>query len=202
MPPSSVPIIGLLGGIASGKSHYARELQHLGCPVISADDLVSELYRRPEILQTLSQWWGPQVLLPDGTLNRPAVASLIFSDSTQRARLESLLHPHILSLCHDRTTAASRRNPPPPAIVWDIPLLRETHLDRHCSLLVFVDTPDLLRQSRAAARGWPPGQLAQRELAQLPLTEKRQLAHLIVPGDAPQDAVHHHARQIVANVEP
>jgi dephospho-CoA kinase len=177
-----VPIIGLLGGIASGKSFYSNMFASAGCVVIDADRLVAELYRRPEVLGTFAQWWGADVRNADGTLNRAAVAKIIFSDPGARERLESYVHPLVRAQRDADTAAARAAVPAPRAILWDIPLLVEIGQEERCDLLVYVDTPAELREARAASRGWAAGELARREKLQAPLARKRELAGAVVSG--------------------
>lgn len=182
--PHKPPLIGLLGGIASGKSFYSRAFASRGCLVIDADQLVADLYRRSDVLATFERWWGGEVLAAGRTLNRAAVARIIFSDPGQRRRLEAYVHPLVRAERDARTAAARASANPPPAIVWDTPLLVEIGQQGLCDLLVFIDTPDPVREARAQARGWPLGELARRESQQAPLAQKRSLAHVVVSGIA------------------
>src|SRR5687768_8901024 len=87
------PIIGIVGGIGSGKSHVARLFGELGCLVVDSDAQVREAYFRPEVTGALRQWWGDDVVCPDGTVNKSAVAAKVFADPAEKRRLEGLLHP-------------------------------------------------------------------------------------------------------------
>src|SRR2546427_38688 len=89
----SKPIIGLLGGIGSGKSTIARLFGELGCMVIDSDKLVEQAYNLNEVRAALVQWWGSDALHADGSINRPLIAQRIFTDQTERDRLQQLLFP-------------------------------------------------------------------------------------------------------------
>src|SRR5688572_9492270 len=89
------PIIGLVGGIGSGKSFVARLFGELGCLVVDSDAQVTQAYRDPKVGETIRGWWGDQVLHPDGTVNRSAIAGRVFADPEQKRRLEGLLHPMV-----------------------------------------------------------------------------------------------------------
>jgi dephospho-CoA kinase len=173
-----------MGGIASGKSFWAKIFSDLGCLIIDADQLVSDTYRDPAILTQLQSWWGPTILHPDGTLDRAAVARIIFTDPAQRHRLESLIHPEVHRRREEIMHHAATLSPRPRAAVWDIPLLLETGLHTLCDALVFIDTPLDIRIQRARLRGWDASELAKRQAAQAPLTDKQRLAHLTLPGTA------------------
>src|SRR5213078_4551016 len=87
------PIIGLVGGIGSGKSFIAQLFADEGCMVIDSDAAVGEAYQRPEVREKLREWWGGQILLPNGQVNRKEIAQRIFNDEQERRRLEQLIHP-------------------------------------------------------------------------------------------------------------
>lgn len=173
-------IVGLVGGIASGKSFWARRFAECGCGVVDADALVTEVYQRADVLETLRGWWGDEVV-KDGLLNRSAVAHLIFSDPAQRLRLEALVHPLVARLRESRTGEAVAQGKR--AVVWDIPLLIEVGLRNRCDRVVFVEAPLAAREARAARRGWSPAELAKREAAQVPIEEKRGTADVVVGGE-------------------
>lgn len=158
---AGIPIIGIAGGIGSGKSHVARLFGELGCAVIDSDAHVHAAYRDPQILQILRQWWGDEVLKADGTINRSAVAKRVFSDPVQRERLEALTHP-IVARSRDRQMLdivhASGLAAQPLAFIWDTPLLFEVGLQKACDAVVFVDAPREVRLQRVArSRGWVGG---------------------------------------------
>ncbi|HEY0008739.1 MAG TPA: dephospho-CoA kinase, partial [Tepidisphaeraceae bacterium] len=87
------PIIGIIGGIGSGKSFVASLFGELGAYVIKSDDLAHAVYRQPAVKQTLRQWWGDEVLQADGSVNRKAIAARVFGDRAELKRLEELVHP-------------------------------------------------------------------------------------------------------------
>lgn len=182
MPFAGKPILGIVGGIASGKSFVSKSLALLGCKVIDSDALAHEIYRQPEIIRTLTQWYGPGVIDASGQIDRRAVGSIVFRDPAQRKRLEALLHP-LIDQRRVQVMAEAAGDPALRAFVWDSPLLIEAGLHRDCDALLFVDTPIEIRQARvAASRGWSAQELDRRERAQLSLDEKRRLAKLVVDG--------------------
>ena len=93
------PLLGLSGGIAAGKSFVAARLQALGWTVIDADALAREAVAPgSEGLREVAAAFGPDCLLPDGSLDRPWMAARVFSDAALRARLNAILHPRIEAL--------------------------------------------------------------------------------------------------------
>src|SRR5687768_15528095 len=89
------PVIGIAGGIGSGKTTIARLFGMLGCFVIHSDAQVNQIYRDPTVVETLKRWWGDQVLDAHGELDRHFIATTIFNHPAERRRLEELLHPLI-----------------------------------------------------------------------------------------------------------
>jgi dephospho-CoA kinase len=178
------PIIGIAGGIGSGKSRVARLFGELGCAVIDSDAQVRDAYARADVRQTLKQWWGERVFKEDGQLDRAAVAATVFSDPAQRARLEGLIHP-LVAEARDEAMRRAARDPQLVAFVWDTPLLFEVGLNADCDAVVFVDAPQDLRLARVRrSRGWDAAELARRENLQWPLDRKRRLSDDVVTNTA------------------
>src|SRR6185295_19074935 len=94
--PGTRPIIvGIAGGIGSGKSQVAKLLGELGAVVIDADAMAHAELDDPEVRQTLTNWWGPGVVGTDGKIDRKRIGAIVFNDPAQRTRLEALVHPRI-----------------------------------------------------------------------------------------------------------
>lgn len=184
-PPAPAPVpffkvIGLVGGIGSGKSAVAAALARRNYLVIDADKDAKAALERPDVRDTLVQWWGPDILT-DGHIDRKKVAQIVFADADQRTRLESLIHPIVRADRH--ATIARARRESRPGVVIDAPLLFEAGSDKDCDLIWFVDAPIEQRQQRIRARGWTDEELTRREAAQLPLEEKRRRSTAVVAND-------------------
>jgi dephospho-CoA kinase len=183
-------VVGLAGGIASGKSRVAQAFAKLGWAVVDSDAQVAAQLARPEIAQTLASWWGPGVLDAQGKVDRRAVGKIVFSDAAQRQRLEGLLHPLIArtrqEVIRDATLASPQAGAAAPrGVVLDAPLLFEAGLDRECDAVVFVDASHADRLERVRRnRGWDAQELARREAAQWPLEEKRARCRFVVHNPA------------------
>ena len=177
-------VIGLTGGIASGKSHVARLLGERGAVVLDADRHARDALDEPSVRDALVERWGDAVLTEAGKIERSAVASRVFGrDDTARAErrfLEGLVHPLVRQRLGAELEAA--KNDGAPAAVLDIPLLIEAGWADRCDVVLYVDTPDELRRQRAADRGWGQDELARREAAQTPLAHKKRRADRLVPG--------------------
>src|SRR5687768_13103209 len=92
---SQPPVIGLAGGIGSGKSAVAKMLGEMGCLVSDSDAAARDAMRDPKIKATIVQWWGGRVLDERGEIDRSALAKIVFNDPAERRRLESITHPWI-----------------------------------------------------------------------------------------------------------
>jgi dephospho-CoA kinase len=170
-PTLDRPIIGIAGGIGSGKSAVARVLAELGCEVCISDDVARQVLEMPEVCAAIIARAGSSVALSGGVIDRSALAHAMFSDRTLRADIEAIMHPRIEALRRAQFAAAPASSR---AFVIDAPLLFEVGLDRECAAVIFVDTPRELRLSRVGeSRGWDDAELARREASQLALEEKR-----------------------------
>lgn len=165
------PIIGLAGGIGSGKSTVARLLAELGCTVSDSDAAARAALEDPTVRQRIVDQWGDAILDNTGRIDRSKLAAIVFNDPTQRRVLESITHPWIEARRREQFAGASADAP---ALVIDAPLLFEAGLDAVCDAVIFVDAPWETRLERVkASRGWDEAELKRREDSQLPLDEKR-----------------------------
>lgn len=174
----------MAGGIGSGKSCVAKILSELGAAVIDSDELSHRELNRPDVLDTLVQWWGGQILAADGSVDRKKIGAIVFADPTQRHRLEALIHPRIdvRRQCLIETYEAQPRIN---MIVLDSPLLYETDLDLACDAVIFVEAPLEQRITRAMeTRQWPDGELQRREKLHQPLDMKRARADYICKNNS------------------
>jgi len=189
-------IIGLLGGVASGKTVVAQELARLGAGILDADQAGHQVLRMPHIQEAIRARWGQEVFGPDGQVDRARLAQRVFGPSPQaeedRLFLQAITHPEIGQLLRQQAQLWAEQGCP--AAVLDAPLLLEVGWDRWCDKLVFVDAPWEVRQARALARGWSADQLAAREAAQWPLDKKRLRADIIIDNSG---SLEHTRRQVL-----
>jgi len=194
------PIIGIAGGIGSGKSFVAQLFGELGCLVISSDDQVREAYRDSTVVATLRQWWGDEVLTPVGEVNKRVIAAKVFGQPVERERLEKLLHP-MVNRARERLMEAAATDPKVPAYVWDTPLLMETGLNRLCDKVVFVDAPRDRRIARVRdARNWSEANLDERENLQMPLDKKREISDYCISNTADADYARGQVRDTLSRI--
>ena len=194
------PVIGIAGGIGSGKSFVASLFGELGCAVIDSDAQVKAAYRDPAVRETLRAWWGDEVFLPDGSVNRPAIARRVFADEAERRRLESLIHPWVAE-ARRREMDAAAADANVCAYVWDTPLLFEAGLHAECDAVVFVDSPLAQRLNRVRARrGWDEAELLRREKSQWPLDKKKRMSDDVVTNTADADDARGQVRQVLSRI--
>jgi dephospho-CoA kinase len=188
-PPAATRILGVLGGIASGKSAVARMLAGPDGIVLAADELAREALDSPAVLARVRQRFGPAAIGPDGRADREHLARAVFDPvhgRELRAELESWTHPLVRDRITERLGRA--RAAGVPRVVLDVPLLLENDaqhgLARLCDVLVFVRVRDDERERRATRdRGWKSGEVARREATQLPLAEKEKRAHHVIENN-------------------
>ncbi|MCA9232701.1 MAG: dephospho-CoA kinase [Planctomycetales bacterium] len=184
-------ILGVVGGIASGKSAVSAELAALGAVVLDADQAAHSAINLPEVKQQLVDRWGVGVLAESGDVDRAAVARRVFSgsgeDNAELRFLEQTLHPRI----RQQFQAELARLAPTgvPAVVIDAPLLLEAGWENLCDEVIFVDSARRVRLARAAQRGWTEQDFSRREQAQMPIEEKKRKATQIIRNDGTRAAL-------------
>ncbi|MCC6909110.1 MAG: dephospho-CoA kinase [Phycisphaerales bacterium] len=177
------PVIGIAGGIGSGKSEVARLLAAMGCVVTHSDEDVRQVLLEQDVRDRLVEWWGPQVLDQAGRIDRRAVARIVFEDETQRRRLEGFVHPKV-DARRKRKWAQAAATGPVTAFVIDAPLLFEAGLDRNCDAVIFVDAAEQTRLARVKeGRGWDAAELHRREKNQWPLETKRERSDYVIVNE-------------------
>jgi dephospho-CoA kinase len=193
-------VVGLTGGIGAGKSEVAHLLAGHGYVVIDSDKEAKAALDRPDVREELVKWWGPRVLTAEGRADRRAVASIVFSDPAERARLEQLVHPLVKADRGSLIERAARETRP--GVVVDAPLLLEAGSDKECDVVVFVDSPQDQRLARVqATRGWDAAEMDRREKAQLPLEEKRRRSDEVVVNDSSPQALAGRVAELVKKLE-
>ncbi len=194
LPGLHCPVIGLLGGIAAGKTLVAQQLAQLGAGVLDADRAGHAVLEEPEVIQAIGRRWGVEVLDPSGKVDRKQLAQRVFSDAEELKHLEAITHPRIARLLQQQAEQLVRQGAT--ALVLDAPLLLRAGWDRWCDLLVFVDAPQQLRLRRALARGWTAEQFHRREAAQEPLQEKRRRAQVVIDNSGSEEQTQKQVEQL------
>lgn len=195
-------IIGLTGGIASGKSTVSRILERLGAVVIDADQLAREAVM-PGVPahRAIVDTFGGGVLLPDGTIDRKALGSIIFADFSARKRLEAIMHPAIRALAEQRL-AELRRSGAPVAVYMAALLVEAGATDRVDEVwVVYVDRETQVR--RVMARdGLSRSEAEQRLAAQMSMEEKAARGQVVIDNNGTPEELERRVEEIWAKRFP
>lgn len=183
MSPARIPVIGIVGGIGSGKSTIAQGLaREFHGERLDADGAGHLALTQPEIKDQLRNIFGSGIFLPDGNIARDRLARLVFGSTTEqqtaRRQLEQIVHPFIRS--HLRQQLESQRQRADcGVIILDAALLLEAGWAELCDAVIYLDVPREQRLARVQSRGWTEEQLTPRENSQLSIDEKRQRADFV-----------------------
>ena len=170
------PIIGILGGIGSGKSTVAAEFAKLGCRIIDADNIARELLGREAVREKIVGLFGESILDSADKINRKKLAEIVFADVDKLSSLNSILHPLVLARA-EQLIEQYKRQPQVEAIVLDMPLLAEVGWHKRCDRLIFVDCKRQLRTARMKKKaGFDENQLKIRENFQISLDKKASIS--------------------------
>jgi dephospho-CoA kinase len=173
-----VLLVGLTGGIGSGKSTVSAMLAELGAEIIDADRIAREV-----VMPGTHAWckirdhFGPEVLFSDGSIDRQVLADVVFADNSKLALLNEITHPAILARIADRLEAANHQDV---IVVLDAALLIETGLAQRVDVLIVTHSPKEVQVERLTAMGMPISQAAARIAAQAAPEERLARADIVI----------------------
>ncbi|NLB18479.1 MAG: dephospho-CoA kinase [Syntrophomonadaceae bacterium] len=172
-------VIGLTGSIASGKSSVSKILKQQGIPVIDADQMAREIVEPGKpAYQDIVNEFGAQVVDADGQLNRKRLGDIIFSDPEMRNKLNSFTHPRLKEVFERRMQQLS---PDDRIVVWDVPLLLETNMDKEVNEVWVVWVDNRLQVERLMQRdGLTQTEAELRIASQMPMVEKMKRADRLI----------------------
>jgi dephospho-CoA kinase len=183
-------LIGLTGGIASGKSTVGRRLVELGAVLVDADVLAREVVEPGTPgLADIAALFGPAVITPDGALDRPALGAIIFSDPQKREQLNAITHPAIWKRAQKLFDAAIAADPNA-VIVYDVPLLAEAAVNRPMKfdVIVVVQADAATRIERMVSlRGMSRDEAESRIRSQIPDDERLAMADVVIDSNGALD---------------
>ena len=176
-------IIGIIGGVASGKSVVASRLRELGAEVLDADVVAHEVLTEPAIKAALAERFGQSIFSADGAVNRKALAQIVFAGddagNAALADLESIVHPRVGERLQEKTQQI-KKDGVAEAIVLDAAVMMKAGWHKLCDVLIFVEVSPEMRVQRSRSRGWTDDEVASREARQTPVAEKRAAADVII----------------------
>ena len=173
--------VGLTGGIGSGKSAVSERLAALGAVILDGDKAARAVVEpgTPGLAQ-IADAFGPVVLQADGSLDRPKLAGIVFTDDNARATLNAITHPLIHQYLREAEESAVAASGPDLVLVHDIPLLAEGQRASGFDLIVVVDVPPEVQVARLAGRGMPEDQARARMAAQATREQRLAIADLVI----------------------
>jgi dephospho-CoA kinase len=190
-------IVGLTGGIASGKSLVARVFKDLGATVIDADRVVHELLEPgQDAWKEVLQYFGQDVQRPDRTIDRRKLGAIVFSDREKRSWLNACLHPRVFSV-YTTQVAHIRMRTPDALLFFDAALLIESGYHRNVdSLIVVYAEPEQQVERLMARDGFTREEALLRITSQMPLSEKRMLADHVIDNSGSRERTEQQAREL------
>lgn len=183
-------LIGLTGGIGSGKSTIARRFAEHGAHIVDADKIAREVVEpgKPALAEIIAHF-GVGVINPDGTLNRSALGDIVFTDASERDILNSIVHPAV----QRRTTELFAEAPPDSVVVYDVPLLVEANPAYSFDVIIVASAPEGVRVERLMEhRGMLESEALSRIQSQAPEEERLKIAHHVI--DTSGDINHTYAQ--------
>lgn len=193
-------LVGLTGGIATGKTTFSEALRARGVPVVDADALArAAVAPGAPALAEIARVFGPGVLAPDGSLDRKKMAAVVFADPEARKRLEGITHPAVRRGMTEETARLAAAGHA--LAFYDTPLLFEIGLDRSVDCVVVIWAPAEVQRARLATRdGLGPAEAAARLAAQLPIDEKAARADFVVENVGPVPELGPKADRLLADL--
>ena len=191
-------LVGLTGGLATGKSTVSDMLRALGCVVLDADVLAREVVEPGQpALATIAQEFGPEVLRPDGTLDRKRLGAIVFADPERRRRLEAITHPAIRDRYLARLAELEAQGFDG-VVVWDAPVMIESGGYKNMDRLVVVITDAATQRERALARDGDRTDVERKIASQMPLADKAALADHVIDNSGDRAATEAGTREVHA----
>ncbi|MFE7575184.1 dephospho-CoA kinase [Streptomyces sp. NPDC057521] len=190
--------VGLTGGIGAGKSEVSRLLVGHGAVLIDSDRIAREVVEPGTPgLAAVAEEFGPGILAPDGTLDRPALGAIVFADPDRLAALNAIVHP----LVRDRSAELEKAAGPDSVVVHDVPLLTENGLAPLYDLVIVVDAaPETQLDRLVRLRGMTEADARARMAAQATREQRRAVADLVIDNDGPVEELVARVREVWAEL--
>jgi len=195
-------LVGLTGGVATGKSTVARMFEQCGATVISADVLAREVVRpgKPAWREIVTEF-GRSILKPDHTIDRQGLGGIVFRSPRRRRTLERIIHPRVARLQASLTRQAAERNRHA-VVVYEVPLLFEAGVDRRVDRIVLVTAPRSVQIARLKIRdGLPRNESLRRIDSQLPMDRKVARADAVLDGATPLSTLRAEVRKLYRQLQ-
>ena len=194
-------LVGLTGGIATGKSTVADLFRNFGAAVIDADQLARDVVQPGKpAWREIVKCFGKRVLLPDRTIDRPALGSMVFHNRRKLRRLEGIIHPRVAREQQRRARRIARRTPNA-IIIYEVPLLFEAGVNTRVDKIIVVTADRETQVARLKRRnGLTRRQAFQRIKSQMPLAEKARRADIVLDGTKRKSLLRREIRRLVRDL--
>ena len=171
-------ILGIIGGIGSGKSTVSALFRQMGAAVICADDIGHHVLQLPHVKKAARERWGTAIFREDGDIDRRTLAAVVFANEKELVHLQSLTHPLIAEEVHCQRKTHEKNGVQ--LCLLDAPLLLESGWEHLVDQIIFVEVPEEVRWNRVKSRGWSETEWQQREAVQFPVVEKKHRSTFIL----------------------
>ena len=189
-------LVGLTGGLATGKSTVSEIFRDLGCAIIDADILAREVVEPGQpALAAIASEFGADVLRPDGTLDRKRLGAVVFAQPERRRRLEAITHPAIRHRFVARLAELEAQGFAG-IVIWDAPVMIESGGYKDMDRLVVVVTDDATQRERALGRDGDRADAERKIASQMPLAEKAALADYVIDNSGDRAATLARTREV------
>ena len=194
-------LVGLTGGIATGKSTVADLFRRFGAAVIDADQLARDVVQPGKpAWREIVKCFGQRVLLPDRTIDRPALGSIVFRNRRKLRRLERIIHPRVARE-QQRSARRIARRTPNAIIIYEVPLLFEAGVNTRVDKIIVVTADRETQVARLKQRnGLTRRQAFQRIRSQMPLAEKARRADIVLDGTKSKSLLSREIRRLVRDL--
>lgn len=176
-------LVGLTGGVATGKSTVSKMFKQCGAVVIDADALAREIVQPGKpAWREIVRAFGKDMLNPDRTIDRHSLGTMVFHDKKKLHRLERIIHPRVARE-QARLAKQAGENDPNAIVIYDVPLLFEAHIEKRVDKVIVVTADRKTQLDRLRKRnGLSRAEALRRIRSQLPLAQKRRLADYVLDG--------------------
>ena len=181
-------VIGLTGGIATGKSTVSAILKEAGAVIVDADRIARDVVKKGlPAYQEIIDTFGGNVLSPDGEIDRRALGDIIFNDPQKKELLNRIVHPYVSKETHLQLRRIEKTHPNS-IVILDIPLLLEAQMHKDLSEIIVVYVPEHIQIKRLMQRdGISEADALARVRSQMPIEEKKDLATIVIDNSGTRD---------------
>ena len=195
-------VAGLTGGIATGKSTVSTVFEEAGAIVIDADKIARDVVKKGRpAWQKIVTHFGQAILRPDGEIDRPRLAGIVFNDREQKLRLNRIVHPHVAEET-SRRLKQIEQNRPDAVVILDVPLLLETGMDKGLAEVIVVYAPEDAQLERLMARD----KLSKKEAlsrieSQMPIENKKSSATIVIDNSTTRESARKQALDVFRHLQ-